>query len=95
LVPVYAKVLNQIKEWAPKLDTLSYKEWTPEVKARVENWIKVVESGGNPATETAPAAEIINEVNDTPKAEPMSMAEAVANSSVDVNSGDDNDELPF
>jgi hypothetical protein len=98
LVPVYAKVLNQIKEWAPKLDTLSYKEWTPEVKARVENWIKIVESGNDPATAAAAPTEIINEVKE--KDDPLdtvglvSAAEEVANkakSSVDVST----DDLPF
>ena len=91
LVPVYAKVLNQIKEWAPKLDTLSYKEWTPEVKARVENWIKVVEEGNDPATSSAAPVEALNEVKDTP-----SMAEVAAqtSSSVDVSESP-TDDLPF
>ena len=48
LVPIYSKVFAQIKEWAPKLDTLSYKPWSDQIKTRVENWITVVESGNDP-----------------------------------------------
>ena len=50
LLPIYGKVFAQIKEWAPKLDTLSYKPWSDEVKKRVANWIEIVESGNDPAT---------------------------------------------
>ncbi|MBR6907935.1 hypothetical protein IKN40_05610 [bacterium] len=50
LLPIYGKVLAQIKEWAPKLDMLSYKPWSDEVKKRVDNWIKIVLSGNDPAT---------------------------------------------
>jgi len=49
LLPIYSKVFAQIKEWAPKLDTLSYKEWNDQTKTRVRNWIEIVESGNDPA----------------------------------------------
>ena len=49
LIPIYSKVFAQIKEWAPKLDTLSYKPWPDSLKTRVDHWIKIVESGNNPA----------------------------------------------
>lgn len=49
LLPIYSKVFAQIKEWAPKLDTLSYKPWSDAVKTRVQNWITVVESGNDPS----------------------------------------------
>lgn len=48
LLPIYAKVLAQIKEWAPKLDALSYKPWDDNLKKRVADWIFVVENGANP-----------------------------------------------
>ena len=50
LLPIYGKVFAQIKEWAPKLDTLSYKPWSDEVKKRVADWIEIVESGNDPET---------------------------------------------
>lgn len=96
LLPIYAKVLNQIKEWAPKLDSLSYKEWNDTLKTRVNNWIKVVLSGNDPAqvgvedlksdplstptTTTASKVEV-----ETPQANPM----------IDVVSSDPTDDLPF
>ena len=48
LLPIYGKVFAQIKEWAPKLDTLSYKPWSDEVKKHVADWIEIVESGNDP-----------------------------------------------
>ena len=50
LLPIYSKVLAQIKEWAPKLDSLSYKPWSDETKKRVSEWIEIVESGNDPET---------------------------------------------
>ena len=48
---IYNKVLAQMKEWCPNLlDEFGYKDWTPEVTARVENWIKIVLSGNDPKT---------------------------------------------
>lgn len=88
LVPVYAKVLNQIKEWAPKLDTLSYKEWTPEIKARVENWIKIVESGNDPTSAPAPVVETVKTETTAETLQP----EVQPQSTVDVGGDDD---LPF
>lgn len=49
LIPIYSKVFNQIKEWAPKLDSFSYKPWSSQVSERVDHWIKIVESGNDPA----------------------------------------------
>lgn len=48
--PIYARILDQIKSWAPTFDSVNYKEWTPDVTARVENWINVVLSGNDPST---------------------------------------------
>ena len=48
---IYNKVLAQMKQWCPNLiDEFGYKDWTPEVTARVENWIKIVLSGNDPKT---------------------------------------------
>ena len=48
---IYNKVLAQMKEWCPNLlDEFGYKDWTPEVTARVEKWINIVLSGNDPKT---------------------------------------------
>jgi hypothetical protein len=99
LLPIYAKVLNQIKEWAPKLESLSYKEWNDTLKTRVNNWIKVVLSGNDPTEVsvedlekgsmpdiTVPTASKV-EV-ETPEVNPMINAATTASS-------DPTDDLPF
>lgn len=49
---VYKKVLEQIKQFCPNInEKLSYKEWSPEVKERVQHWIDLVLEGKDPATE--------------------------------------------
>lgn len=48
---LYVTVLGKIKEVAVNLeDEIGYKEWSPEVTTRVQNWINIVLSGGDPAT---------------------------------------------
>lgn len=99
LLPIYAKVLNQIKEWAPKLESLSYKEWNDTLKTRVNNWIKVVLSGNDPTEVsvedlekgsmpdiTVPTASKV-EV-ETPEVNPMINVATTASS-------DPTDDLPF
>lgn len=46
--PIYARILEQIKSWAPTFDSINYKEWKDDVKVRVQNWIDVVLSGNDP-----------------------------------------------
>lgn len=84
--PIYARVLEEIKGWAPNIDSLSYKEWSPEVAARVQRWIDVVLAGNDPSTvSAAPAA-----VNAEPAPVPMQGSEAQVTVSTDSN-----DDLPF
>lgn len=84
--PIYARVLEEIKGWAPNIDSLSYKEWSPEVAARVQRWIDVVLAGNDPSTvSAAPAA-----VNTEPAPVPMQGSEAQVTVSTDSN-----DDLPF
>lgn len=53
---IYSKVLENIKSFCPNLvEHLGYREWTPEMTKRVNNWISVVLSGNNPSVE-APTA---------------------------------------
>jgi hypothetical protein len=85
---IYARVLEEIKSWAPNLDTLSYHPWTPEVTARVNAWIDVVLAGNDPRTATAaPAAAA---TVDTPAPAP-----AVSTPSVASVEAEEIDDLPF
>lgn len=54
LKKIYNKVLTNIKSVCPDLNAeLGYKEWTPEVKARVQAWIDIVLSGNDPVVAKA------------------------------------------
>lgn len=98
LVPIYSKVFAQIKEWAPKLDTLSYKPWSDQTKTRVENWITVVESGNDPEKvdieDLKKLAGFTEDTKETKKEDKKSTVknEEVQNSSVEV---DETSDLPF
>jgi len=92
LLPIYARVLGQIKEWAPKLESLGYHEWSDQVKARVDRWIRIVESGNNPATTTLEEVTGNTEVADKPTA----TATPKPQSTVEVESNPDpTSDLPF
>lgn len=82
---IYAKVLENIKGFCPDLNKeLGYKEWTPEVKARVNAWVNVVLSGNDPAVAVATeAANTVSATNTTP---------VNTTPSVDTDTSDD---LPF
>lgn len=90
--PIYARVLEQIKSWAPNLDTLSYKEWTPEVKTRVQNWIDVVLSGNDPK-EVAGVGTVATEapVKETASEAPIEAAAPVSTATFEESDSD----LPF
>ena len=100
LLPIYGKILNKIKEWAPKLDTLSYHEWNEDVKKRVANWIKVVESGNDPETYEGDILE--DNTKDKPEDKTENKTEdksetTTTTSTVEVEQSDSdpNDDLPF
>lgn len=62
---IYKRVIEEIKSFCPDLNAqLGYKEWTPEVKARVDAWINIVLSGNDPAT-SAPKVEAASTVTKT------------------------------
>lgn len=89
---IYARVLEQIKGWAPKLDTVSYHEWTPEVKTRVERWINTVLACQNPAVQTineTATTEATTEATSATKPEPASAADVFA------PAASDDSDLPF
>ena len=75
------------------LDEFGYKDWTPEVTTRVENWIKIVLSGNDPKTYDpelggAPSSSEDKETTapktETPKEDPFPTAEE-----------ESTDDLPF
>jgi hypothetical protein len=101
LLPIYSKVFAQIKEWAPKLDTLSYKPWTDAVKTRVENWITVVESGNDPAKVSVEDLKNLQAGTDgnkedkgTNKVDTETKQETSSTATVN-NDNDPTDDLPF
>jgi hypothetical protein len=85
---IYSRVLEEIKTWAPNLDTLSYHEWSPEVKTRVENWINIVLAGNDPRTASA-APEVANTVATETVATPATPSMATVETDSEV------DDLPF
>ena len=84
---IYSRVIEEIKNWAPNLDTLSYHEWTPEVTARVNAWINTVLAGNDPRTASA-TPEVAATVSAAPAA-------TVSTPSVVSVEADENDDLPF
>ena len=84
---VYAKVLENIKQFCPNLiEELGYKEWTDDVKNRVQNWINIVLSENIPAqSENVPT--VINETETTLEPSQMTSFESTNN--------DETDDLPF
>lgn len=98
LIPIYSKVFAQIKEWAPKLDTLSYKPWSDAVKTRVENWIKVVESGNDPSQVSIEDLKKLEDMDDgkdnNKNTEPEKKQEPASTAKVD-EPGESTDDLPF
>jgi hypothetical protein len=50
LQKIYRRVLDDIKKVCPNIEEeLGYKDWTPEVQDRVNNWINIVLAGNDPA----------------------------------------------
>lgn len=87
---IYKRVLNEIKSVCPDLNAeLGYKEWTPEIKARVNAWVNVVLSGNDPAA-SAPNTEVAATV-DTNEASSTVSAET----NTFIGDTDSDDDLPF
>lgn len=83
---LYRGVIEKIKSFAPNLiDELGYHEWSDDVKARVQAWINVVLSGGDP-TNPLPTS------NPSTPATPTTPA---TSPSEDVAAPDTSSDLPF
>ena len=92
----YREVIEKIKSFCPNLfDELGYKEWTPEVTARVQTWIDVVLAGNEPtAIGRVPA--VAAEIAAAPVADAITPAVTATASSVSAMPADDeDDDLPF
>ena len=89
---IYKRVLEEIKSFCPDLNAnLGYKEWTPEVKARVDAWINIVLSGNDPATK---APEVTLEAVTT--ANTVSAGNTVTTETSSFTStNEEEDDLPF
>lgn len=87
---IYKKALDQIKQFCPNImEKLSYKEWSPEIKTRVQNWIDLVLAGKDPAQADVNIPEVADTVTDTD-----SPTESVTTTSITVEANDP-DDLPF
>lgn len=86
---IYTKVIEQMKTFCPNLvEELGYKDWTPEVTQRVQDWINVVLEGKNPTTVIAPTTVVTAPVTNSETA-PTAVETTPA-----VSEASD-DELPF
>ncbi len=92
---IYSKVLNQMKQWCPNLiDEFGYKEWTPEVIARVQNWIDIVLTGNDPKTYDSKIAASVDNT-DASKTETLKAETPVVTAAPAANESDTTDDLPF
>jgi len=89
------KVIPQIKSVCPNLvEHMGYKEWTPEITARVEKWINTVLAGNNPAIQTVVEAEVVNNVGTASSATVETAPVAETNEPM-FNTSNSDDDLPF
>lgn len=88
---IYARVLEDIKKVCPNIvEEIGYKEWTPEIKDRVNKWIDVILSGNDPRNNEADNVDIktLDNIGNTPA--------PVSNVTIEAPTADDNtDDLPF
>lgn len=69
LKQIYNTVLARMKEIVPDLNELSYHEWSDNQKERVQRWLDVVMSGGNPLAGTVQATAQVGSTEATANAE--------------------------
>ena len=91
---IYSTVLEEIKKYCPNLiDELSYKEWTQEVKDRVQKWIDIVLSENDPRTVSG-VPEVLASTPTTPTPVPQATSDISVNNN-DFGTEDSTDDLPF
>lgn len=87
---IYARVIEAMKGFVPDLNAeLGYREWTDDMKVRVQNWIDIVLSGKDPKSVIPTAAPAVATPAPTPTAAP------IADMGVMPAPAEDNDDLPF
>ena len=91
---IYKKAIEKFATFIPDLnDELGYKEWSPEVKARVQSWIDIVLSGNDPAAVSVQAA-LTPEATAAIDTAPVTAPQTAAPTQPVVNA-DPFDDLPF
>ena len=101
LKAMYRTVIEKIKSFCPNLiEEMGYKEWTPEVKERVQKWIDIVLQGNEPATISTARGILVNNTSDplagtydTLAAKPSSSVQQSPMPMIDDEDGDG--DLPF
>lgn len=94
LATIYKQVVEKMKQWCPNLlDELGYKPWSPQVAARVENWIKIVLEGNVPK-EVNDAAENAG-TDDDKKEDTKEEKPATTTTSAPAVESEPTDDLPF
>lgn len=93
---LYSKAITYLKsDEAHVIDIVKecgYQPWTPEVKARVDNWLAIVANMGDPTQEAAPAPQA------TPQASPEQVGPAANVQAFDPMAaamGPSNEDMPF
>lgn len=102
---IYRGVLEKIKTFCPDLNAeLNYKPWDEATTKRVNNWIKIVLEGNDPAVDQPNAAAVAavasaqsatSQATVTPSADPMPAAFAQAPAPEVPTMPSDEDDLPF
>ncbi len=92
--PIYARVLEQIKAAVPTFDSVTYKEWSPEVATRVQNWIDAVLAGKDPKTTVATATAATTTAAPAQETPATPFTPAASTAAVETT-GDDTSDLPF
>lgn len=99
---LYVKVLEQIKGFCPNLiEELGYKPWTPELTARVNNWIKIVLECKDPATYDPELEKLGNTAGEDNKKEEAKADQTTVTSTAKVETtasfepAESTDDLPF
>jgi len=91
---IYKKAIETFATFIPDLNAeLGYKEWTPEVKERVQQWIDIVLSGNDPAAMNVAApvtSTVASAVNEAVEQRPVETAQPQVTPPFDTI-----DDLPF
>lgn len=92
---IYSKVLENIKKFCPDLiSELSYKEWSPEIKERVQKWIDIVLAGNDPKTNTD-NNQVLNTVGTSEESTAAKQPQSDPFGETSTMTADEGEDLPF